>query len=229
MLHDIKKSGSQIKSNPSLSEAVFRGIMLCLGAILISIIMPYAASAQSVPDSSSPYVKITVDGIDNRRIIDCLNSVQETTQGTSAYCEIVNGIYRQCTEMPGDKEANCNQLFKGALGDLQSADKNENYGIEEKNNNAAPPSTYTGSKFATRTIPKVQIDGKQLSNAYNGALAIAGALAVVFVIIGGIKYATSSGDPQAATKARNTILYALIGLVVVMSAFVIVRLVTGSV
>jgi hypothetical protein len=52
-------------------------------------------------------------------------------------------------------------------------------------------------------------------------------LSVIFVAIGGLKYTLSSGDPQGAAKAKNTILYALIGLVVAVMAFTIVSFVGG--
>ena len=81
----------------------------------------------------------------------------------------------------------------------------------------------------TNAIPKPRLDSAQLENLYNGTLAIAGIVAVIFVVVGGIKYTLSSGNPQEASKAKDTILYAIIGLVVVMSAFVIVRVVTGLV
>ena len=52
-----------------------------------------------------------------------------------------------------------------------------------------------------------------------------GILAVVFVIIGGFKYTTSQGEPGKVQQAKNTIMYALIGLVVTLSAFAITRFV----
>lgn len=52
-----------------------------------------------------------------------------------------------------------------------------------------------------------------------------GVIAVIMLIIGGLKYVTSQGDTAKATSARNTILYALIGLVVVALAQVIVKFV----
>ncbi len=52
-----------------------------------------------------------------------------------------------------------------------------------------------------------------------------GVIAVFVIIIGGIKFITSSGDPASVTSARNTILYAIIALVVVLAAQAIVRLV----
>ena len=55
--------------------------------------------------------------------------------------------------------------------------------------------------------------------------AIIGIIAVVMIMVGGLKYITSQGDPNNTATAKNTILYAAIGLVVVALAQVIVRFV----
>lgn len=55
--------------------------------------------------------------------------------------------------------------------------------------------------------------------------AIVGVISVVVIIIAGVKYITSSGDSSKVAQAKDTLLYAVIGLVVVMLAQVIVRLV----
>lgn len=47
---------------------------------------------------------------------------------------------------------------------------------------------------------------------------VIGAIAVLMLIIGGLRYATSGGDPASVTGAKNTILYAVIGIVVAASA-----------
>ena len=57
--------------------------------------------------------------------------------------------------------------------------------------------------------------------------AIVGIIAVVMIIVGGIKYITSGGDSGNVTAAKNTILYAVIGLVVVALAQIIVKFVLG--
>ena len=54
---------------------------------------------------------------------------------------------------------------------------------------------------------------------------IVGVIAVIMIIIGGLKYITSGGDSGNVTGAKNTILYAVIGLVIVALAQVIVRFV----
>jgi hypothetical protein len=54
-----------------------------------------------------------------------------------------------------------------------------------------------------------------------------GVVCVIFIIIGGIKYATSGGDAEKVKKAKNTLLYACIGLAIALLAGVIVSLVTS--
>ena len=66
---------------------------------------------------------------------------------------------------------------------------------------------------------------KLISTIVNVLLFIVGAIAVVMIIIGGIMYATSAGDAGQVTKAKNTIFYAVIGLVVAFMAFAIVQFV----
>ena len=68
---------------------------------------------------------------------------------------------------------------------------------------------------------------KCLPNLYkqlvNLGLFFAGFVAVVFIIIGGIRYITSGGDPKQAGSARQVITYALIGLVLILLSFTIVN------
>ena len=57
--------------------------------------------------------------------------------------------------------------------------------------------------------------------------AIVGVAAVIMVIVGGFRYVTSGGDSAGISSAKNTILYALIGLIIAALAQVIVRFVLG--
>jgi hypothetical protein len=67
--------------------------------------------------------------------------------------------------------------------------------------------------------------GDVVASIINILSLVVGILAVIFVIIGGLKFITSSGDPANVSSARNTIIYALVGLVIVALAQVIVRFV----
>lgn len=62
----------------------------------------------------------------------------------------------------------------------------------------------------------------------NVLLFIIGAVSVIMLIMGGIRYTVSQGDSSAVTSAKNTILYSIIGLVVAILAFAAVNFVIGS-
>ncbi len=59
------------------------------------------------------------------------------------------------------------------------------------------------------------------------AMTVLGAVAVIMIVIGGIKYTISQGDSSAVTSAKNTILYAVIGLIVAILATVIIGFVNS--
>lgn len=66
-----------------------------------------------------------------------------------------------------------------------------------------------------------------ITNALNWFIATAGIVAAVFVVVGGVGYITSAGDPGKLQKAKTTITYALIGLAIVALAEIIVAFVSG--
>ncbi len=58
---------------------------------------------------------------------------------------------------------------------------------------------------------------------------VVGVTAVIMIMVGGFKYIVSSGDSSNVNSAKNTILYAIVGLVIVVLAQVIVRFVLGRI
>lgn len=62
----------------------------------------------------------------------------------------------------------------------------------------------------------------------NVLLYIIGAISVIMLIIGGIRYTVSNGDAAAVTSAKNTILYAVVGIVVAILAYALVNFVITS-
>ena len=62
----------------------------------------------------------------------------------------------------------------------------------------------------------------------NILLFVLGAIAVIMIVVGGIRYTTSNGDSSAITGAKNTILYAVVGLVIALLAYAIVNFVLGA-
>lgn len=61
----------------------------------------------------------------------------------------------------------------------------------------------------------------------NVLLFIIGAIAVIMLIYGGIRYVVSGGDASAVTAAKNTILYAIVGIIVALLAYAIVNFVVS--
>ncbi len=59
-------------------------------------------------------------------------------------------------------------------------------------------------------------------------LFIVGALSVIMLIIGGLRYAISGGNTTAVTAAKNTILYAIVGLVISFLAFAAINFVLAT-
>jgi hypothetical protein len=84
--------------------------------------------------------------------------------------------------------------------------------------------TWNGNACAngTRTVPDT------IKAVNNILVFIVGAVSVVMIIIGGFRYALSAGDSSAASGAKNTIIYAVVGLVVAVSAWAIVNFVLGN-
>ena len=70
--------------------------------------------------------------------------------------------------------------------------------------------------------------GTTIGDVVNIFLYFVGAIAVIIMIWGGFQYITSSGDSQKATTAKNTIMYAVIGIIiVVVLSYAIVNWVFG--
>ena len=55
----------------------------------------------------------------------------------------------------------------------------------------------------------------------------AGALATVFLVVGGIRYITSTGNPHNLEKAKHTIVYSILGLAISLGAYVLSSMVSG--
>lgn len=72
-------------------------------------------------------------------------------------------------------------------------------------------------------------DGSIFTTIVNTLLFIIGAVSVVMLIYGGIRYTTSGGNSTHVTAAKNTIMYAIIGLVVAFLAFAVVNWVLGAI
>lgn len=85
-----------------------------------------------------------------------------------------------------------------------------------------------GGKSCDTGLPTVGAGAGNLARLLSIAFGILAALTVLIIVLAGFKYVESQGDPQAVGKAKATILYALIGLVLAISAEAIVAFVLGG-
>ena len=81
----------------------------------------------------------------------------------------------------------------------------------------------SGCSNGTRTVSGT------IKNVGNIIVFITGAISVLMIIIGGLRYTTSGGDQGGISSAKNTILYAVIGLIVSVMAYAIVNFVLKNV
>lgn len=77
-------------------------------------------------------------------------------------------------------------------------------------------------KTENNLMPTVQ-------NIINVVIGVIGVIAVAVVIIGGIYYVISQGEAAKIAKAKNTILYGIVGLIVALLAYAIVNFILKSV
>lgn len=78
-------------------------------------------------------------------------------------------------------------------------------------------------------IPKPILQRSTIATGFEVFFGILGAVAMVIIALGAFQYTLSRGDPKAITKSKNTILYAVIGLIVAMSGYAIVTFVVNQV
>ena len=80
---------------------------------------------------------------------------------------------------------------------------------------------------ATSDGTEVSVD-QAAKTIVNVLLFIIGVVSVIMIVIGGLKYVTSNGNSNQVEGAKNTILYAVMGLVVAIAAYAIVDLVVDA-
>jgi hypothetical protein len=79
------------------------------------------------------------------------------------------------------------------------------------------------------SLPRVEAGSGQIETILQVVFVIAGAVSVIVITVAGLSYVLSNGDPQRAAKAKDTILYAVIGLVISILSFTIVSFIIGRV
>ena len=84
------------------------------------------------------------------------------------------------------------------------------------------PDEYTGVADSTDLTDSI-------ITIINWVIGVLGLVCVIIIIIGGVNYMTSSGEASKVKKAKDTILYGIIGLVICILAFAIVNFVISNI
>lgn len=72
-------------------------------------------------------------------------------------------------------------------------------------------------------LPRNNANSSALQNILETVFTAAGGLAAVFIAVGGLRYVLSDGNDQKIQQAKDTITYAIVGVVISLSGFIIVR------
>jgi hypothetical protein len=78
-------------------------------------------------------------------------------------------------------------------------------------------------------LPEVQATSDTIGKILVVVLNVMGAVTLLIITLGGLKYVLSRGEPQGTNRAKDTILYALIGLVIIIFARALVAFVFNKV
>jgi hypothetical protein len=87
----------------------------------------------------------------------------------------------------------------------------------------------TGYEINVSPLPDITTGPDKVQVILTIVFSIIGALSVLMFVAGGVRYVTSQGDPQQMGKAKGTLIYALVGLLVSISAVSIVTFVLDKV
>jgi len=69
---------------------------------------------------------------------------------------------------------------------------------------------------------------KLVGNIAKIALQLVSTVALLFLIVGGIQYITSAGNPDNTARAKQTLLYAILGLILAIASYAIIVFVTTN-
>ncbi|HVI60914.1 MAG TPA: hypothetical protein VM535_02015, partial [Candidatus Saccharimonadales bacterium] len=83
---------------------------------------------------------------------------------------------------------------------------------------AAGQVTCGSGEVCDPNLPVAQTNGAQLRTGLEVVFGVAAAVAVLMIVIAGFRFVTAQGNPQETAKAKSTIIYAIVGLMVALTA-----------
>ncbi len=156
-------------------------------------------------------------------------NAQTQTQADRCRTEYGGNEYKSgSTGLKKFNNSNCSKQNGGNCTASNKVGPNQPLKVEcTKKPAASSASTTAGNVSAScsddndicvKSLPRVDSDGSFIQTVLRIVIGIIAAISILFVAIGGLRYVLSQGDPQGVSKAKSTIIYALIGLVVALLA-----------
>ncbi|HSX33046.1 MAG TPA: hypothetical protein VLF91_01790 [Candidatus Saccharimonadales bacterium] len=90
------------------------------------------------------------------------------------------------------------------------------------------PANSTNPGSVVDVLPQTTADQAHLQTITNIVFGIFAAVALLILVISGLRYVTANGDPNAAARSRRAIIFTSIGLLVTLLAFAIVSFIIGN-
>lgn len=85
-----------------------------------------------------------------------------------------------------------------------------------------------GGNSCDTGLPQVNATSSSLHTIIQVIIGIAGGIAVVMIVLGGMQFITAQGDPSGVAKARKTLVFALVGLIITILAEAIITFVVSK-
>jgi hypothetical protein len=111
----------------------------------------------------------------------------------------------------------------GFVPRVGATDANLQSGADAAHSGSTPSSLFSDTKNADGSVTQ-----SAFHNIADTLIYIVGAVAVLMLIIGGLRYVTSQGSSDGVKQAKDTILYGIIGVVVAILAYAVVSFVASS-
>lgn len=74
-------------------------------------------------------------------------------------------------------------------------------------------------------LPRTTLSNNNVASMLQLVFSVAGGIALIIIVLAGLRFVVANGDPQSVAKSKNTIIYATLGLVICLSGFSIVTFV----
>ena len=242
----FKQSNQQFKRKTTFNKLIIIFVFLILNASIASIINSSPAFAAQKCTAIGKYAQFCIDSAKGTCNIKTSKMPKKEAE-KQKYATQIQQAMRQCTKykdkLNQEKAKKNSEAAKKAEEAKKKAEEAKNKNSTKSTNNGGTSTTTTTSSSSNicsdSAVPQSVKDAagcnandtlqSSLTSILSSIILIMGIVAVIFIIIGGVNYITSSGDSNKVKKAKDTILYSVIGLIICALAFAIVNFVIGDI